>query len=67
LTSVYLVWYGIGRFIIEGMRTDSLMFGTLKIAQLVSILMIIFGIISFIKLKKGPKFQNLYNGDDYNE
>jgi phosphatidylglycerol---prolipoprotein diacylglyceryl transferase len=37
----YLGLYSIGRFFIEGMRTDSLMFGTLRIAQLVSVVGIV--------------------------
>lgn len=48
LTSIYLIWYGIIRFFIEGLRTDSLMLGNLKMAQLVSITMIICGIILWI-------------------
>ncbi len=48
LTSIYLVWYGTTRFFIEGLRTDSLMFFSLKVAQFVSLLMIISGIILFI-------------------
>lgn len=30
VTSFYLIWYGLGRFVIEGMRTDSLMFVGLR-------------------------------------
>lgn len=56
ITSVYLIWYGILRFFIEGLRTDSLMFFNLKIAQIISLVMVIFGIIlliySLIKNKK---------------
>lgn len=39
----YLVWYGIGRFFIEGMRTDSLYIGNtgLRTAQIISIVMIL--------------------------
>ena len=48
ITSLYLIWYGIGRFFIEGLRQDSLMLGEYKIAQLVSIGMIIIGFISII-------------------
>ena len=60
LTGFYLIWYGIIRFIIEIMRTDSLMLGPLKVAQLVSIVFIISGMIIFIKsIKKQP--QELYN------
>ena len=48
ITGLYLIWYGIVRFFIESLRTDSLMFGSLKMAQIVSILMIIGGIILII-------------------
>ncbi len=52
LTSIYLIWYGIIRFIIEAMRTDSLMLGPIKMAQLVSIIFIIAGVTIFIKSHK---------------
>ncbi|MBE6984451.1 MAG: prolipoprotein diacylglyceryl transferase [Ruminococcaceae bacterium] len=32
----YLVWYGLGRFYIEGLRTDSLMLGSFRISQLLA-------------------------------
>ena len=61
IAALYLVWYGIGRFIIEATRTDSLMFGGFKVAQLVSVIFVIAGvIIFFIKQKKGH-FEDLYN------
>ena len=60
-TSFYLIWYGIVRFIIESMRTDSLMLGNFKIAQIVSIIMIICGIVMLIILKKSSVFDNNYN------
>jgi len=44
ITSCYFVWYGIGRYMIEGLRTDSLYLGNFRISQLVSIFFIIFGI-----------------------
>ena len=53
-TSVYLMWYGIGRFFIEGMRTDSLMLGGFKVAQIVSIIMILIGLVMLmISTRKG--------------
>lgn len=58
LTSFYLVWYGIIRFFIEGMRTDSLMLGPLKMAQLVSIVFVISGIVLYLKSKKDNKLYN---------
>lgn len=60
LTSFYLIWYGTIRFIIEAMRTDSLMLGPIKVAQLVSIVFVISGIVIIIKkAKSSPK--ELYN------
>jgi phosphatidylglycerol:prolipoprotein diacylglycerol transferase len=60
-TSLYLIWYGIERFIIEGMRTDSLMLSNFRMAQIVSVIMVIIGVIMFTKLKKGSAFNNQYN------
>ena len=58
LTSFYLVWYGIERFYVEGMRTDSLMFLTLKVAQIVSLCMIVIGFIVFIySFRKKIKYE----------
>jgi phosphatidylglycerol:prolipoprotein diacylglycerol transferase len=38
----YVIWYSVGRFFIEGMRTDSLMlFDTIRVAQLISVLLVI--------------------------
>jgi len=48
-TSIYLIMYGVERFIVESLRQDSLMLFNLKIAQIVSIIMIIIGI--FIQIK----------------
>lgn len=63
LTGIYLMWYGIGRFLIESLRTDSLMFGNLRVAQLASILMFIIGLILVSRGFKGSKFEDRY--DDY--
>ena len=58
LTSFYLVWYGVERFFVEGLRTDSLMFFSLRIAQLVSLVMIVIGIVIFIySLKKSKNYE----------
>ncbi|WP_134684429.1 prolipoprotein diacylglyceryl transferase [Brevibacillus migulae] len=40
----YLILYSLGRFFIEGMRTDSLYFAGLRVAQLVSLTLIAAGI-----------------------
>ncbi|MFZ5596670.1 MAG: prolipoprotein diacylglyceryl transferase [Bacillota bacterium] len=49
---LYLVLYSAGRFIIEGLRTDSLMLGTIRVAQLVSIILILAGITLFYQRRK---------------
>ena len=61
LTATYFILYGILRFIVEGFRTDSLMLGNLRIAQLVSVAMVIIGLIVFLRLRKGSIFSNKYN------
>ncbi len=38
LTCIYVMWYSFGRFFIEELRTDSLMIGSLKAAQVISII-----------------------------
>ena len=48
VTFSYFIWYGIGRFLIEGLRTDSLYLGSIRISQIVSIILIIVGIIGII-------------------
>lgn len=45
----YLIWYSIGRYFIEGMRTDSLMLtSTIRMAQFISIVIIIVSIIILV-------------------
>ena len=48
VTSIYFIWYGLGRFFIEGLRTDSLYLGIIRVSQLVSIILIIVGLIGII-------------------
>lgn len=60
---IYLVWYGLVRFFIESMRTDSLMLGSLKMAQVISIVLVIGGIILLIISKKNK----LYNDENVKE
>ena len=61
VTALYLIWYGVLRFFIESLRQDSLMLGDFKMAQIVSIVLVISGVIMFIRLRKGSVFDNSYN------
>ena len=64
LTAFYLVWYGILRFLVEGLRSDSLMLGPIKMAQAVSLLFVLIGIIIFIiNLKRSKGDEYLYRKD----
>ena len=52
ITSIYFILYGLVRFFIEGLRTDSLMLFNIKVAQLISIIMILIGTYIIIKSSK---------------
>lgn len=64
ITAFYLVWYGTGRFFIEKLRTDSLMFKDFKVAQIVSLVMILAGFIIYITKWRDSKLSNLYNDEE---
>ena len=48
---MYVAWYGLGRFFIEGLRTDSLYAGSLRISQIVAGASFVAGLILFIIFK----------------
>ncbi|MDY3051852.1 MAG: prolipoprotein diacylglyceryl transferase [Ndongobacter sp.] len=50
----YLIGYGILRFFVEGLRTDSLMLGGLRVAQLISCAGILAGIAGLVLLSRRP-------------
>ena len=62
-TAVYLMWYGLGRFFIEMMRTDSLMLGGFKVAQIVSVIMIIIGLLMIMITGRKGRYEDLYDQD----
>lgn len=60
-TALYLMYYSVIRFFIESMRTDSLMLGGFKVAQIVSILLFLTGLIMIMMISRKSKFEDLYN------
>lgn len=44
ITAFYMIWYGFGRLLIEGLRTDSLIFLGIRVSQWLSALLILVGI-----------------------
>ena len=61
---MYLAWYGAERFVVEGLRTDSLMLGNIRISQALSavifVISIILQIMFLLKLKRDPESMVLY-------
>ncbi len=54
----YLVWYGLGRFFIEGLRTDSLYLGVFRISQLVSTVLVVLGTVLLIITRRRKSQQS---------
>ena len=61
MTALYLMGYGTIRFFIEMSRTDALMLGGFKVAQIVSVIMFIIGLGMLMILSRKGKFEDLYN------
>lgn len=55
---VYLVWYGAERSIVEGLRTDSLYLGGIRVSQALSVLLFLAGLVTLIVLYI-KKYENL--------
>ncbi len=55
---LYLALYSLGRCYIEGLRTDSLMLGPIRVAQLISIVTIIICAIIFVIFRKKYRIHN---------
>ncbi len=60
--ALYCIGYGIGRFFIESMRTDSLMMGGLRISQIVSLVLIAGGLLYIALVPRFKKEWPVYDG-----
>ncbi len=50
---LYMIIYGVGRALVEGLRTDSLMWGSFRVSQVLAIILaVVFSIIYVFKLYK---------------
>jgi phosphatidylglycerol---prolipoprotein diacylglyceryl transferase len=64
----YLIWYGFGRFFIEGMRTDSLyLFGDIRVSQALSALLFIGAIAVLIWRRKKQALKDYNRGYGNNQ
>ena len=64
----YVAWYGVGRGVIEGLRTDSLMLGGLRISQIIAIVSAAAAIalmvyMRFIKKAAPDAYEEVLSGD----
>ncbi len=57
---MYIGWYGLGRFLIEGLRTDSLMIGHLRVSQLVAAVCVAVAIAAVIYKRNKIKREGEY-------
>lgn len=60
----YLIWYGFGRMLIEGLRTDSLMLGAFRVSQLVGLSSLILGIVLMVYFVKRHR-KNAASEEEY--
>ena len=63
----YVITYSIGRFFVEGMRTDSLYIGEIRVAQLISILLIVGTVVLIVYRRKSGQDKKRYNGKSIKE
>lgn len=63
LTCFYLMYYSAIRFFIESYRTDSLMIGPFRMAQVISIVLFIVGLLASMILSRKGRFEDLYNSE----
>lgn len=52
---MYLGYYGLGRFFIEGFRTDSLMIGSLRVSQLLAGILVFVSVITILVIRSKIK------------
>jgi len=56
---LYVAWYGLGRFFIEGLRTDSLMVGDIRVSQLIAAVTSVVAVVLFVVFKILTKKKNI--------
>lgn len=63
LLATYFIGYGVVRAVIEGLRTDSLyLFGSIRVSQLLSTLLVLVGVFLLILIKKDKLRTKPYDG-----
>lgn len=64
----YMAWYGLGRFFIEGLRTDSLMWGPFRVSQMLALALCVGSLlilaVTELRRRKDPAAFVLYVDTD---
>ena len=65
---MYIGWYGLGRFFIEGLRVDSLVIGSMRISQMIAAICVVVSVILLIVIngrvrRMGEEYQLYCNTD----
>ncbi|QMU07135.1 prolipoprotein diacylglyceryl transferase [Levilactobacillus suantsaii] len=64
----YVMWYSLGRFFVEGMRTDSLMLlGTIRVSQLLSVVLFVGAIFIWIYRRRTNPPTDYLAGNPFRE
>lgn len=54
----YVMWYAVGRFFVEGMRTDSLMIGnTIRVSQVLSVILFVGALIILVVRRRNSQLK----------
>lgn len=72
ISLMYLAWYGAERFVVEGLRTDSLMTGNIRVSKVLSLVICIVSVavqiaVIFMIRKKPDRFVLYCNTDESKE
>ena len=61
---MYITWYGFGRMLIEGLRTDSLYVGVFRISQVVGFVCFVCGSVALI-FNLARSYRKKKDGEEY--
>ncbi len=67
ITAIYAMWYSAARFFIEAGRLDALELFGFRVAQIVSIVAFVVGLLAFMILSRKGRFESNYNEKDPTE
>lgn len=55
---IYLAWYGFGRMFIEGLRTDSLMWGDVRVSQWLAVILVLASLLILLYMRSKLRYSS---------